>query len=470
MRVKIPLVGPSYSSRSPVLSAQVTRNLYPEISQETREVTAFHGTPGSILRAQTNGLFNRGAGFHAGKIYTVAGDELWQIDRAWNSKKLGSIGGIGQCVLSSDGNYLVICTEGVPYVWDGNKLFTHPSVNVGTPSAFAYLNSRFWLPAKDGGILLTDLNNPLSIANTQDAPDATAETLPDGLLRIYPFRQRQYLFGAESIEQWWNTGSGTPPIARVQGAIIPTGLGALHSVNSNEQAIYFLDHKCRPQRLVGLQLQPIGNDALGDTWGEYGTLTDAIGCCYSWGHKNYYKLSFPGAKKTWVFDETSSSWFEMTTGCEEGRHLINAYQWFDENHVIIDYRNSNVLTWDFNTYADNNEEIVSKRDTAVVHGGAFGARYSGRKITMNSFELIMESGVGLVSGQGSKPRIMLSYSNDSGRTFFNERWGQIGQQGKYIRVIWRNLGSFRERIFRISISDPIKRALISAHADIEVGL
>ncbi len=74
----------------------------------------------------------------------------------------------------------------------------------------------------------------------------------------------------------------------------------------------------------------------------------------------------------------------------------------------------------------------------------------------------METGVG--NGDVEDPQIILQYSNDGGHTWSNERWksmGKIGEYGKRIR--WNRLGSSRNRIFRILISDPAKRNIFDAY-------
>ena len=470
MRVAIPVNGPTYTSQSLPLSAQLTRNLYPEINSEARSVTAMHGTPGTTLKTATNGLQNRGGGIHNGELYTVCGTDLYKIDSSFSATVIGTVIGSGQCKLSSDGTNLLIATGSTPYLYNGSTLSTHPSANAGTPNSFSYLNQRFWLDADGGGILLTDLNDPTTIQNTQSLPDATEETLPDDLLLIHRFKKTQYLFGTDSITQWYNPGVGTPPIRPVSNNVLEMGLGAVRSVCGNKRFVYFLDNELNPQQLNGLINTPIGNPALGDQWREYSKWDDAIGNCWSWGHEHFYSLSFPTANKTWVYHEKSGSWFEMAYGVAGARHVLNSYHWIYNKHVVIDYRNSNILEWDFETFTDNGDVIQRQRDTAVVHGGLFDPSLHGREIFMSEFELVMETGIGVISGQGSAPRVMLSYSDDGGRSFGQEIWGDMGFMGNYIKLTWTNLGSFQSRIFRIRLSDPVKCSIISAHAEIEAGL
>jgi hypothetical protein len=62
------------------------------------------------------------------------------------------------------------------------------------------------------------------------------------------------------------------------------------------------------------------------------------------------------------------------------------------------------------------------------------------------------------------PQAMLRWSNDGGSTWSREYWVSIGQLGKYRnRAIWRRLGTARDRIFEVSITDPVNAVIISAN-------
>lgn len=86
------------------------------------------------------------------------------------------------------------------------------------------------------------------------------------------------------------------------------------------------------------------------------------------------------------------------------------------------------------------------------------------------FEAEMESGTGLAYGQGVEPYVWLQYSDDGGRTWSNERWATLGRQGRYrTQLRWGRLGAARNRVFRLSMSDPVRTALIAADIEAEVG-
>lgn len=82
----------------------------------------------------------------------------------------------------------------------------------------------------------------------------------------------------------------------------------------------------------------------------------------------------------------------------------------------------------------------------------------------------MEAGVGLASGQGSDPQAMLQWSDDGGFTWSNEMWAPIGQMGeRKRRVRWRRLGKSRDRVFKVTITDPVKVVIVGASVDVKAG-
>jgi hypothetical protein len=88
----------------------------------------------------------------------------------------------------------------------------------------------------------------------------------------------------------------------------------------------------------------------------------------------------------------------------------------------------------------------------------------------SQFQLDLETGIGLVSGQGSDPQVMLRWSDDGGHTWTNESWVSAGRLGQYTRrAVWRRLGRSRDRIFEVVVSDPVAWNLLAAYLQLEPG-
>jgi hypothetical protein len=79
-----------------------------------------------------------------------------------------------------------------------------------------------------------------------------------------------------------------------------------------------------------------------------------------------------------------------------------------------------------------------------------------QRVFYSAFELDLEPGLGLVTGQGSDPQVMARWSDDGGKTWGSERMRSAGALGQYgRRVRWNRCGSGRRRVFEVAVSDPI---------------
>lgn len=332
-----------------------------------------------------------------------------------------------------------------------------------TPNAVAHLNNQAIYDGDGGRFVTSDVGDATSINGLNYG---TAESSPDNIIRPYVFNQTLYLFGEKTVETWYNSGVGNPPFDRIDGGIMPVGLGALHSTAHNDNFLYFLGDDNKVYRIVGSGKENISTIALSHELSGY-VVSDAIGATFSFDNQNFYLLSFPKENRSWCYSEDSGQWFEPN----ESRYLGDSFVFAFRKNLVADHRNGNVYELDMDTFDENGSLVERFRDTGPIHGELLGG--PGKRVEMNRFELIMETGVGRLpntSDNRENPYIMLSFSDDGGDTFSTEMWGTVGKMSKYTKVQWHGLGSFYERIIRVKVSDPNFWSIHSANADMEVGI
>ncbi len=79
-----------------------------------------------------------------------------------------------------------------------------------------------------------------------------------------------------------------------------------------------------------------------------------------------------------------------------------------------------------------------------------------QKAFHDRLEVVLEMGVGTTTGQGVDPKIMCSYSDDGGKTWRALEDKSLGALGKReVRAVWYGLGSARQRVYRMAVSDPV---------------
>ena len=114
-------------------------------------------------------------------------------------------------------------------------------------------------------------------------------------------------------------------------------------------------------------------------------------------------------------------------------------------------------------------------DRSKAHVGGYGLQIieglgqgiKGPPIRSRREERGGEFGVGLSTGQGSDPQIMMRFSDDGGFTWSPDRRASIGRMGvRLIRAMWDRLGTFRQRTVEISVSDPVKRCFYGMRTNV----
>jgi hypothetical protein len=120
-----------------------------------------------------------------------------------------------------------------------------------------------------------------------------------------------------------------------------------------------------------------------------------------------------------------------------------------------DWQTGKLYSLDLDYYKDDTDDIESIRQAPHINLGNSFLRFW-------ELWIDMETGVGLDgSGFGSDPQMLLSYSDDGGSSFSNARVGSLGKIGKrQTRMRWMRLGKARDRVWRIAITDPVKRVVI----------
>lgn len=464
MELPINLTGGSYRHKSLPLSAQVTKNFWPQIVDKNNAKSPYvlESFVGLKLFSTIDGNADRGMLEHKGVLYKVSGEKLFSVDSLGSATELGDIPGGERCILEGINGNVVIVTGGNVYQWDGATITLATDVDLETPNGVAHLNNQMIFDGDDGRFGTSDVGDALSIDGLNYA---TAESNADDLQRVYSFNQLLYMVGDKTTENWYNSGVGNPPFDRLQGSVHPIGTEAPYSVASDNEAVYLLGHDRQAYILQGGQNKSISDYALTKEFTSYTDVSDATGWCMNLFGTWCYVLTFPIQGKTWVYPK-GGEWFEWSSN--NSRSYANSYAFAYGKHLVGDYESGNVYELDQETYLDKDKNIIRSRVSAPLHGGIIGA--SGKPFTINSFNLMMESGTGILQGQGSEPEVMLSLSRD-GKTFDTEMRGKIGTMGEFLtEVRWDCLGQFESCIFKIQTSDPVYYSIHSAVANIEVGI
>jgi len=468
--VPINITGPTYQSRSKPLSSQQTKNWYQQITESGKEQFVLLPFPGLKLEGTAGaGLADRGFHRMAEVLYQVKGQSLYEIASNGTHTLRGAILGSKRCIMADDGVnlFIVVPNEKVwQYTTDTNTVTEVTNVNITGAQSVDFINNQF-LYTFPTWTVVSDVGNGAQASGLNIIAE---ETLPDDMVRDFVFEEVIYRCGVRSIVGWYNSGVGSPPIEKLQGRIFNTGLAALHSIAQTDEAFYWLGDDNAIYRAQGGSKERVSTDAISNSIRGFSVTSDAIGYTYTMQGQNFYTITFPTANKTFTINESlgANGLFELSSGLADGKwqasSVISAYS----KNFAADDTNGNVYTLDLDTYTNNGDPIQRTRVTTSINGDLLGAK--GKRTQMSRLELIMETGVGVVSGQGDNPKIMVEASYDGGRSWTHGTWARTGRMGEFVlKVEWFSLRTFLDMMVRVSTSDPVNYSVYSGTVDLRLA-
>lgn len=396
-------------------------------------------------------------------LYAVSGSSVYSISSGGTATSLGTVAGTSAAVdMAENGNQLVIVTNPEAYVVSGGTVTQITDPDFPGAASVSYLDGyNIFSTPNSGQFFLSSLLD----ADDFDALDfATAESSPDHLVRVYVDHRELWLFGTHSTEVWINTGAGDFPFERQAGSILERGCAAALSVSKLDNTVFWLGEDRIVYRAQGYTPQRVSTHAIEQrlTEADADDLADARAVSWTQDGHAYYALTVPDTG-TYVYDAATGLWHERQSYQREVWRAVGgclAYgRW-----LVGDDRTGVLYELDPSYYAEGSDPLTCTADSPPVHA-------DGQKVFMSRLQIDCETGVGLNTGQGSDPQMSLQWSDDGGRTWSPERWATMGAIGRYrTRVKWHRLGSFRERVLRVSISDPVPIAITSAHAELTMGM
>ena len=156
--------------------------------------------------------------------------------------------------------------------------------------------------------------------------------------------------------------------------------------------------------------------------------------------------------------------WHMALGNHRSISGIDSGVLFAGKTLIGDRSNGKIYYLDMNAYTDNGQPINRVRRTQIINKEKLNVLH-------NRLEIEFEPGVGLdvASGvDGHSPQAILKWSDNGGRTWSSGRSADIGKYKQYgTRAVWRLLGKSRNRIYELTIEEPVKVILIGAYANIK---
>lgn len=462
-----PVFGGSIAGKSLVVTAQRRLNCYYENRPDKdKSPIAVYGTPGMRLQfalgAQVSPL--RGAIGTKTNLYSAIGNAFLvsspQGVISTNLPNLNTRAGLVSFAINPTQVLVVDGTNG--YIFASGALTQIAAAGFPNGAQTATMLDLYFIVEIPG-------TQQFAVSGFSDGTTwsalsyASAASYQDVTMAVDSYQSTLLVFCSLHIEFWQNVGATPQPFAPIKSATREWGLAAVFSRAHAADTVLFL--AASPQggysvcQITGFDVKPVSTPDLDYIFSTFATVSDATALTYRADQHTFYQLTFPTANRSFIYDCTTGMWGETQSGTTPGyakRHLGNLSVNVAGIQLISDFANNNLYVPDPATYQDNGQTlprlIVTKHHTRDFN-----------VFSVDELYLDMETGVGLVAGQGSNPQLQVTCSKNDGRTPGTPRLTPLGALGNYGRMPpLRRWGSARTFTWSLYMTDPVKFAMTAA--------
>jgi hypothetical protein len=456
----IPLPLHSYRIES-VSSARLVNTYAEKAPEEGKGPIILRRAPGVSTFCPCGASQGRGLHAMAGQLYAVSGSKLFRVSSRATTEDLGAIAGSGLVSMTDNKTQLAISAANRLYVYE-DALTQVSDPDVPTKLGRIDFLDNYLIGIREGtGQFVC---SALADFTDFDALDfATAEGAPDDLLTLAVDHRAAFLVGEKSSELWENVSAGADfPFTRVPNGFIEMGGLGRDGICKQDNSVFWVANDRTLRRLTGATPQRVSQHHVEREWKKYTTVSDVRCSPYAIDGHLCVVVTFPTANHTWVYDCTTNEWHERESYPRDVWDVCAVVECYDR--VFVQRASTGEIgVLDPNVYSEWGGPLRAE--------WAYQSMYSeGKGIQVHRLEMGIRTGVGLESGQGENPRIMLERSKVGGQdgTFRPLGARSLGTQGKFkTKVHWDALGTGNDNVFRAWLSDPVPLTVWNTMADAE---
>jgi hypothetical protein len=387
--------------------------------------------PGMMEFTVIPGIFVRAIGEVGGLLYAVSNGRLYSVTSAGVVTNLGAIDDSANATLTGNNGVVTLTVDGRYFVRSGGTI-SEPAAG-----AFSAMGACDFI---GGYTVITELNGRRfqwsGLADGTTLPGlnfSTADGRDDNAIRPYQINGSLYIFKERSHEVWYVTGqAGANAFERMAGGVVDIGLKAFGLICRTDVGAFMVGDDNRAY-VIAEGMTPVSNPAV-----ETAIATQGPTFCFTYddeGH-TFCAIAMTGGP-AWVFDTATGEWHERAYGID-----------FDPWPVVASARWGNAFY-----VALAGGDLLSLGPMRTDAGVPLLRRMVSRTLA-NDGQRFCLSEVEIFPRQGfDAASVMLRMSRDNGMTWSapKVRGFAVGEYGK--RLIWRQLGQFRQATAEITISD-----------------
>jgi hypothetical protein len=440
--VRPSLASGAYTEPAPGTPSRICRNAYLEkIDTDPKRPLRLVKAPGSLKlpdwAANARG-YAQADGFASGVILVVVGTALKTYDPATGTVGTitGTVAGTDRVQFAFTALECAILANGVLHFSDGAAVAA--ATDVDFPAAItsvAAIEQRFVFSyGTEGRWGYTEVGDG---DNTTVISYYTAEYSPDGLVALFVLGARLFLFGSQTLEEWYPTGDSDNPFRRASGRVVETGCLCRDSIRKLDNTVYWIDRECSVRRIGSAETPEIVSTPAISRAIRATDSDDIICMAYEVDGHAFYIVRLPDEGCFALDPNTGGEWHERQTNLTDtwryGYIVSAAGQHFVGDFAGVGFA---ILSRDYES--EHMADVSTMGTEIVLHVTAYASISEGIE-DVNTVRLEVSPGQGLSTGQGSAP--VFQMRKWRGQSFTSWRSRSTGAQGRYrTRVIWTGCG------------------------------
>jgi hypothetical protein len=400
-----------------------------------------------------------------GMLYAVAGATLYRIAANGAATSVGALASNDGPVRMADNVTQLAIVDGPRgYVLDlDDGAFSPMAGDFRGSTQIDVLDGYGVFAVPDSPQFYISANQDFSVFNALEF--ATTESSIGDIVALCVKHRELILLKESTGEVWADSGGADFPLARNDGAALQVGCAAAQSLAVIDGAAVWLSRDesggIGVSAMTAYQPQRISSHALEEL---LATLTEAqIGGARAYAYRqeglSYYVLQVPGLSTTWAYEMRAGIWHERSEWVN-GTHAqdIGTCHAYAYGHHIVGGSDGSVYMLDPFSNSSGSGPLVRERITPHNATPSLSRRRFG------SLQIDCNTGGGMPDGSAGS--MLLRYSDDGGMTWGNWRTLSLGAIGRYTaRARATMLGSARDRVWHIRVTDPVRCEPVAAIVD-----
>lgn len=296
-----------------------------------------------------------------------------------------------------------------------------------------------------------------------DSADSYDHTDQQNVLGIYKGNNHFLIAGRSQLEVWTNSRTPTDPfLSPIKATFSQSGLGSEYAVSVLDgNKMIILDKNRRIVMIEGNSFVNMGL-SINKELQNLSTVADANAFSISIDGRDFYLISFPQEKRTFVYDHIVNAWYEWSYwdestssyGIFRANNFAFAPKW--DKNLIGDISNGKIYEMDSDYYTDDGAVINAEIITGHINYGSDAVLKKPRRVIAR-----IKRGVGKEGALYSAGRMLIRHRDNGQSEWSNFKDIDLGARGdtEFRVVLYQQSGQYYTRQYHLKMPDPTKFVL-----------